>query len=564
MRKKGLTRALALALCAIAAVPAAACSTTGGSGGEAIDSSRTQVRVYHYNAGYGDKWVYELKTNFEALMADRSFEEGKTGVQVLITGDMSARTAEQWRAEQYDVLFLENPQEIYTMVTTGVLESLDSIAKVANPDDNNQTIISKMTEQQQAAYTYDGHLYAFPHYAGNYGIIYNRDMFEQKGFFLAAEPDEDTGDILISATNPTKSVGPDGQPGTEDDGLPRTYQEFYDLCAEIDAAGIDPLCWPGQYQTHHIMQFVDNLTISNLGYEQANLNYTMDGTATDLIVFNDDGSIKFEDDGETPVVESVEINEENAYLLARQKGKYDAFKFFQTILSNEDNYNEQDSIKDTRRSHVEMQQMFLENGSLGMRENAMLVDGCWWQMEADATFERMKSYDEKWAKENRKFGWMPLPQPTEEAAEAIANGTKKSTFSDYLNAVACIKSGLTDAAREASLEFLKYAYTDEALANFTYTVGATIGVEYLDVVDRSKLTYYESTLIDYINKSDIVYPISGTKTYISNVSAFMAQKKYCSPGVQDVLEAFAPYKAKNMSAEEYFIGHQNHFKGIIW
>ena len=263
MRKKGLTRALALALCAIAAVPAAACSTTGGGGGEAIDSSRTQVRVYHYNAGYGDKWVYELKTNFEALMAGRSFEEGKTGVQVLITGDMSARTAEQWRAEQFDVLFLEGPQEIYTMVTTGVLESLDSIAKVANPDDNNQTIISKMTEQQQAAYTYDGHLYAFPHYAGNYGIIYNRDMFEQKGFFLAAEPDEDTGDILISDTNPTKSVGPDGQSGTEDDGLPRTYQEFYDLCAEIDAAGIDPLCLPGQYQTHHVMQFVDNLKISN-------------------------------------------------------------------------------------------------------------------------------------------------------------------------------------------------------------------------------------------------------------------------------------------------------------
>ena len=158
MRKNILTRALAISLCAFAAVPAVACG--GGSQGEAIDHTRTQIRMYHYNAGYGDKWPYELKENFEALMADVSFEEGKKGVQVLISGDMVERTADRWRAEPYDVLFLENPYEFYGMMKTGVVEPLDEIMETPSAtdanlqnvltsihaSDDNQKIADKMTQ----------------------------------------------------------------------------------------------------------------------------------------------------------------------------------------------------------------------------------------------------------------------------------------------------------------------------------------------------------------------------------------------------------------------------------
>ena len=576
MRKNILTRALAISLCAFAAVPAVACG--GGSQGEAIDHTRTQIRMYHYNAGYGDKWPYELKENFEALMADVSFEEGKKGVQVLISGDMVERTADRWRAEPYDVLFLENPYEFYGMMKTGVVEPLDEIMETPSAtdanlqnvlmsihtSDGNQKIAEKMTQQQRDAYTYDGHYYAIPHYAGHYGIIYNIDLFDQYGLYLAAEPDEDTGDILISTTNPTKSVGPDGKTGvidgvdySADDGLPRTYDEFFDLCFEIDQKGIDPVCWPGYYANHHLTEFLENLMANHEGAEQMNLNFTFDGTASNLIKFDNSGNIMYNDDG-TPMVESLEITEDKGYELARQEGKYYAMKFIERLLTNKDYYNEADGLGGT--SHVEMQQKFLENGKLGIRQNAMLVDGVWWQMEADAVFERMTREDEKWAKENRRFGWMPLPQATEEEAEAIANGTKNTVYMDYLNAVACVKSGLTEPARNASMAFLKYAYSDEALANFTYTTGTTIGVEYLDVIDYDKLTHYEQTLMNYIKKSDFVSRFSDSEKLASNMKNFAGLTMYASTEPQ----IFIAMTQNSMSAENYFKGHQNAYKGLAW
>ena len=577
MRKNALTKALALALCAVSAVPAVAC---GGSSGEAIDHTKTQVRVYHYNAGYGDKWPQELKTNFEALMADVSFEEGKMGVQVLISGDMVGRTADRWRAEPYDVMFLEGPEEFYGMMKTGVLESLDPIMTTPNAtdanlqsvltdlhnSDNGQNIADKMTQQQRDAYTYEGNYYGIPHYAGHYGLIYNIDLFDQYGLYLAAEEDEETGDILISATNPTKSVGPDGKTGvidgidySADDGLPRTYEEFFDLCFEINQKSIDPICWTGYYSHQHLHLFLDNLIANHEGADQMNLNYTYNGTAEDLIVLDGNGDIVYEDDGVTPKVESLDINSQNAYELARQEGRYYGMSFIAEILENTDYYNEADGEGGT--SHVEMQQKFLENGKLGLRQNAMLVDGCWWQMEADAVFERMAREDEKWAKENRKFGWMPLPQATEEDAEAIANGTKKSVYMDYLRAVACVHSGLSDPVKAASLAFLKYAYTDEALANFTYTTGTTIGVDYLDVLDYDKLNHYETTLIDYIKKSDFVCQVSGNEYYASNIKMLVPSNAWCSDTQTDMLIAV---KQNGMSAKDYFKGHQTGYKGLAW
>ena len=561
MRKKLLTRALALSLCAVAAVPAAACSTKSG-GGEAVDANRTQIRVYHYNAGYGQDWVYELKANFEAMMAEESFEEGKKGVQVHISGDMNARGAEQWRSEPYDVLFLEGPSEYYAMMERGVLLPLTSIMTTPNANDNNQTIEEKLSLQQRQAYQYDGEYYGIPHYSGHYGIIYNKDLFDQRGFYIAAERDDD-GNLLISAENPKKSAGLDGIEGTDDDGLPRTYDEFYEFCIEIDANGVDPLCWPGEFYHQHTMLFMDNLVASNMGAEQMNLNYTFTGTANDLVVFDSQGNIVVDEDGDPVTEDGVEITDANAYELSRQLGKYQAFQFMETILKEKAHYNEKDGIEDNKRSHTEMQQLFLENGATSnARPNAMLLDGCWWQMEATTTFDRMTRQDEKWSKQNRNFGWMQLPQPTEADAQAIANGTKKSVYLDYLRATACIKANLpSDGVKDACLKFMQYVYTDEALANFTYTTGTTIGVEYLDAVDRSRLTPYETSLINYIEKSEIISQMSGTKKYAVNVEAFSPSKRYSVAGYAGAIEAFA---VSNISAEDYFKLHQSAFKGIAW
>lgn len=568
MRKNAFKKVAALALCALTAVPTVAC---GGSKGEAIDHTKTQIRVYHYNGGYGDGWVKEIKANFEAAMANVSFEEGKMGVQIRPDGDMNYRTAEMWRDQPFDVLFLESPREFYGMMQKGVLEPLDSIMGTPNAtdatlqslltdlhtSDNNQTLVSKMTQQQIDAYTYGGHYYGLPHYDGTYGIIYNVDLFDKYGLYLAAEPDEDTGDILISTKNSTKSVGPDGVPDTPDDGLPRTYEEFFNLCFEINQKGINPLCWPGQFRQQHVLLLMENLMVNQEGAEQALLNFTFDGTATNLIQFDGNGNILFNEDG-TPKTESLDITSANGYELSRKESEYYAMQFMEELLSNTDYYNEADCFGNT--THLEMQQKFLENGiTNNRRANAMLVDGVWWEREATPTFDRMTKDDESMSKMNRRFGWMPLPQATEEDAAAIANGTKKSVYLDAMEAVACVKSGLPDGVKNAALALMKYVYTDKALADFTYTTGTTIGVDYLDALDGTKLTPFENSLVDYIKKSDYVGKVSGSIFYAANITQFQTVNVF-SCGNSDIVKTIKD----GLRGEDYFKDHQRYFKGLAW
>ena len=132
----------------------------------------------------------------------------------------------------------------------------------------------------------------------------------------------------------------------------------------------------------------------------------------------------------------------------------------------------------------------------------------------------------------------------------------------YLNAVACLKSNTpSEGVRDACLELLKYAYTDEALANFTYTTGTTIGVEYLDKVDRAQLTPYEKTLIDYINKSDLVYQVSGTAQYAKSIKSFKPTNLYGSGTITGIVIGIVEI---GVNAEDYFKGYQTWYSGLAW
>jgi hypothetical protein len=304
---------------------------------------------------------------------------------------------------------------------------------------------------------------------------------------------------------------------------------------------------------------LDNVIANNLGADQANMRYTFEGEAENLIQLDANGNPVKDADGNF-VLESMTIDESNAWNLARAKGVYDGFEFIQTILNNKDYYNE-DVCENEGVSHVLNQQYFLENGSLGERESAMLADGTWWQMEADAVFEDMEMRDEKYSKENRKFGWLPLPQANEAEAAKMASGEKKMTFSDYLNAVACVKANLPEGVKKAALEFLKFAYTDKALTDFTYTTGTTIGVDYLDQIDRSKLNYYTASLINYLDKADIIHQVSATSRFQRNQSSFIPTRIYGSGSYVDILAGTWDGKLNTLN---YFKGHIGSYKGIAW
>ena len=457
--------------------------------GKKYDSSKTQINVYLYKAGYGEDWIYDYEEAFEKAYANVSLEEGKQGVQVWHAGDMSSWTTTNMNQSPYDIFFFEN--ENYYNFLDGTLEDLTDIVKTTLPGES-RTIEDKLTDQQQNYFAVKqngdttGKYYALPHYYGTYGIVYNVDLFDKMGYYF-----DENGEIIgEDNTTAVKSLGPDGKTGYDektnidyslDDGLPATYEQFYDLCAYIKTVtGQTPLCWPGKYYEHHLLNLYDNLVAGYEGIDQMMLNYGFNEgvetpvKATDLIEVDGNGNVT-----ELP---ETEITTANGYELARQAGKYYAYEFLSEIMKQGNGWYNKKAYT-ISYTHTDNQRDYLMYGTRLSKEKkttAMLVDGPWWQTEAKAAFENMvKNGGNEYSANSRKFGWMPLPHADENKVG------EKPVYSDYLKTFVCMKSGMGTRKRAAE-EFIKFISTDEQLVAFTKSTGTLRGYKY--DIERSDMT----------------------------------------------------------------------------
>ncbi len=514
MKKTFLKRIISSALALVAATTFISCGTGGkNNSSKKDDPTKTKLTIFNYKAGYGDEWLLRLCDSFEKQYADYSFEPGKKGVSIVEPkGDMRTFTTAQMRESSYNIFFLENAP--YYNYLDGTLEDLTSIVEGKADESDALTVGEKLDEQQVDYYGVkaDGktHYYGLPSYIGNYGIIYNIDLFDKKGYYLAA--DRTNGVIIGSDKNAKRTDGPDGKPGTADDGLPATYDEFFDLCAEISSNNDTPICWPGKHRQHHLGNLMDSLVSDYEGVEQMRLNYTFKGEAEDLVVI-ENGNVKRNADG-TPVTEKKEINPSNGYDIARQAGNLYGMEFIEKLMSNRRYYNN-DAFTDSF-THTDNQELFLMNGtdlSETDKTTAMLVDGPWWMEESAGVFEEMAEADEKYSEKNRRFGWMPLPKATKEKVG------KGNVFSDYLNAFVCVKSGLPEGVKNAALEFVKYSCSDKMLRDFTRTTGTVKGYKYdMTTEDMKGLSEFSKSLISAVKNSDIVYKYSSSSFYNANIT----------------------------------------------
>lgn len=488
--------------------------------GKKYDSSKTQINVYLYKAGYGEDWIYDYEEAFEKAYANVSLEEGKQGVQVWHAGDMSSWTTTNMNQSPYDIFFFEN--ENYYNFLDGTLEDLTDIVKTTLPGES-RTIEDKLTDQQQNYFAVKqngdttGKYYALPHYYGTYGIVYNVDLFDKMGYYF-----DENGEIIgEDNTTAVKSLGPDGKTGYDektnidyslDDGLPATYDQFYELCAYIKTVtGQTPLCWPGKYYEHHLLNLYDNLVAGYEGIDQMMLNYGFNEgvetpvKATDLIEVDGNGNVT-----ELP---ETEITTANGYELARQAGKYYAYEFLSEIMKQSNGWYNKKAYT-ISYTHTDNQRDYLKYGTRLSKEKkttAMLVDGPWWQTEAKAAFENMvKNGGNEYSANSRKFGWMPLPHADESKVG------EKPVYSDYLKTFVCMKSGLGTRKRAAE-EFIKFISTDEQLVAFTKSTGTLRGYKYdIEPSDMTDMSYFTKSVINYVKGADVIYKFSGGKFYNAN------------------------------------------------
>ncbi len=511
MKKSLFKRIVGLGLACVAAISMAACGGNAESSTK-DDPTKTKLSVFTYGAGYGDEWLTRLEDAFEEAFAEVSFEEGKKGVQVEHRAEMLQFNAAQVQKSEYDIFFFEN-EHYYKYLD--VLEDLTDIVNSKASTEDSLTVLQKLDDQQIDYYGSKSnggtHYYALPSYYGNYGIIYNKDLFDEKGYYLAA--DTTNGAIIGNNKNARKTNGPDGVYGTDDDGLPATYEEFFTLCDEIYNANDTPIGLPGRYTFQHVGNLMDSLVADYEGVKQMRLNYDFNGTAKDLVVLDSNGKVTKDANGNV-VTEEKEITSANGYDVARQVGKLYAMEFVEKLITDINYYNK-DAFSESY-THTDNQEAFLKEGTedfgVSTKSVAMIIDGPWWQREADEVFKEMEEKDSKYSSANRNFGWMPLPKAT---VDKVGTG---SVYSDYLNAFVCVKSGLSDGVKNAAKEFVKFSCTDAMLRDFTVSTGAVKAYKYDMGSDLNKLSYFSKSLVQYVKNSDVLYKYSSSSFYNANIT----------------------------------------------
>ena len=548
MRKK-LAALFAMFFCLSAILLGCGQTSDGGSNDDNTNSTQTQLYVYVFSRGYGSEYLYKLKNRFEALHANDSYEEGKKGVQIKInvSDDNSAtKYAENVRNQKDDVFFAEDSYYRTLAQANVLLDLTDAVTTESKYD--GKTVASKFNSHQDDYLKVDGKYYGVPHYQGEYGFVYDADLFEKKGYyfkdgytvadgFVANKYDSAqygeyySDEMFVSAGDKTtkRTAGPDCVSGTADDGLPSTYDEFFFLLEHIASNGDIPVSWAGSYYDGYLNLLTHSLTTDYEGFDDMSLNYNFNGDDSEMIKLDADGKIVKNAAGAAEI-ESKTISADNASEVRRQAGLYKALQFMNNLI-NTDRYHIDDNYAFASFEHTANQEKFLWSSlRSGEQSVAMIVDGIWWQREATQVFKDIVSAKgEAYSANSRNLGWMPLPKATVEKRDAD-NG--KTTHNDIMNSFIFARAGIEDYKKDLARDFIQFACSDESLVEFTTETNTLKALTYtLSETEQSKLTPFGKSLYNAClnEKSSTIYPYSSSAKYLNNVSKY--NKEYYNVSV---------------------------------
>lgn len=538
MKKNKFLKLAAAALGIMMCFSVTACG--GNNDGTNEDySDMMQLNVTYFGRGFGGEYVAELAKNFEEKYKDVKFGD-KTGVHVEIkstTDNNLFRIASNFKAEtSFDVVLTENTY-LDLLIEGDALMDISDVVNTPSVYDN-KTIASKMTAQQIDYLTRGEAVYAVPHYASSYGIIYNIKLFEENNWYFkdgyALPAGYNANDAIcdynkyiatnvngmfVSSPVDKKTAGPDGTYGTADDGLPTTYDEFFWLCKKIQQSDAVPVSWTGHYYNDYLFKFLKSLLADAEGYDNYIANYDPVGkTVNDLIEVDNSGNVT--------KLAGKTLTSADAADIRKQKGLYDGLRFLNVLING--TLFHSDAVFNGSHEHTDNQLDFVESyADPDMKDIAMIIDGAWWEREAsnNNTFIDVEDgYGSEYSKNNLKFGWMTLPKVSKAAYEA----SKQVYMADSLNSFILVKKNVASEKVDLAKDFVRYACSDEALQAFTVTTGAMKAFNYtIDNEAYKKLSnfgksYYDAMTDEY-TKPQFVYTYAKSSLYAQN-SDFFCEK----------------------------------------
>ena len=505
----------------------------GNENNQPADPSKASITVATWDGGLGSQWLEDAAALFEEKYKDAThFEEGKTGVEVTIVANRSFDgSAMAFTPLTHDIYFVE-AVDYYAMINNKQLADITDVMTTPLSDYGESGTIAQKLDPTLDEYltNIDGKYYAVPFYESFYSFAYDLDLWDSKAFYIASNGGWTNADG-------DRAAGPDGVAGTSDDGLPATYADFGRLVTRIQDADVLPFVTAGNAQDY-VANLLYEYWANYEGAEQMLLNFTFDGTATDLIQVAEDGTVT--------QLPQEQITIENGYLLQQQAGKYAALQFCQDVLlSSSDNYK----IIDT---HTNSHKSYVRGGIANDQPIAMIVEGSWWENEAKDALEDL----EEGGYERHNYAVMPMPHATEDKIG------QKPTWLAMSNSYGFIASN-TDGMALAK-EFMKFLHTDDNLSAFTGEVNMTRALNYeINAEDQAKLTTYAKSILELKENSDVIYPVSIVDEVVNNNIMFA---NYTWAFQTDI----GGYEFKNpwlyfkdesgASAEKYFAGLLDYFQ----
>lgn len=522
-----------------------------------LDKTKTTLTIGNWNGGVGTEWLEAAIEKFEEKYKDTSFEDGKKGVQVII-GTNNKTTME---GETLKDLILSDDIKDEVFFTEGVfyqwwatngkmLDLTEYVDEALTEFGEDKSIAEKMDQAQKEALTIDGKIYALPFWESSYCMVYNATLFDEEEWYMAEDGSFCDADGNLSA-------GPDGKKGTYDDGMPATYDDFFALLEEIKKDNCTPIQFPGASQDY-LTWLVSELAADKMGYDQFMLNYTFDGEAelvkTDTINWD---TLEYS-------TEKVQITQQNAYELARQPGILHAVNFAQRLVQNTDNYDVNKSLSGSFKI-TQSQLEFVRNPTVSGQTNvAIMVDGCWWENEASASFK--ETYGTKATKydADMEYKVMPLPKATKEDVGS------ETVVPSVLDSYAFIKSNIAEEKKDLAVKFLQFVHTDAQLEEFTQITGLTRAYDY--EVNSDDLTSFAKSMIEMRESSRAALPTDSNALYRYAPSDFrmnhMLTTKYAgdkdeADGISNVL-TMTQNGQYLYTAKDYFSGIIKYRKDIQW
>lgn len=521
----------------------------GNKGGVTIDKSKTQLYVSYFNGGFGSNWIDQMKSEFETAYANASFEEGKTGVQIIINKHKNTATNKNFDmlTDNSYVFFNENvPYGEYAnsklLDITDVINGTFDINEVAGyeaiPDIAEKDIIGKFSDLQKSALNIGSEqapsYYAIPHYEGYYGLTYDAELFDDEGYFMYAD-----GSFGATSGDENLSTGPDGEVGTYDDGLPNTYADFFNLCKIIADDGNVPMIFSGAY-SFYIMGVISALIADYNGFDNERLLYTFNGTTDKYVESITNG---------VPNLVSKKIENSNGYDAFKQAGYYYGLSFLYELINGQNKEFLHDDCFKSSFSHTSAQSKYILSARTKPADIAMLAEGIWWQNEATSSFADMEKNYKNAGKNDRNFKFMPLPKAT---ADEVGKGlTLLESQSSYI----MVRKNMPEKYIPLTKLFIQYCNTTDALKKFTVYDNTPRALNYTVTEDDMKeFSSFSKSVFEIKNDKNtkIIYQLSDNNLYLDNMGTFKKDKALQYGKYTAVSNAMND--DKKLTAETYFNG----------